>query len=413
MSFIPVLKAIGRGIGSVLTPQDEEALIRTPPFIPGSIYAPTTIPSSTDETDVEYSGLPDQIGMIPPTLPPAKKPSKVAMIGQLLQGGIDAASTPNVAYGGPTDIFRGMSNAGQMARQREMQDSAQAQTKAKMQADLSMLPMRQREIAAKIKADEALAGYYKARGDAETADMNKPKPRYVSTSLGMFDTETGQYIGRGEKMVKVSADVARQFKLAVPDDVTEVEVPESVYERMLPHINQKPPTETPTEATARRTREADELNLKGDDRVNYIAGRNVIRRESSGGGGRQRQMTPTQAGSIERRKDAALLKAKEKFEAGMKAIKSGSNPLLGGLMGNKSNAPQFANEAEAYNWWNSENQRIQDAYENEIEAATGQPLTPFQYPKKAPVAATQQEETREYMGAIYRKDKKTGQWVRQ
>lgn len=108
------LGRFGRVIGDALTPEEELALIQTPPFMP----------SASGETDVEY-GL-DQSAMAPSVVPPTFQPRQtkpgwkgVLMAG--LQGAIDGASTPNVAYGGPTDIMRAASNASEMARQRQMQ----------------------------------------------------------------------------------------------------------------------------------------------------------------------------------------------------------------------------------------------------------------------------------------------------
>ncbi len=42
------------------------------------------------------------------------------LLAMMAQSGIDAAATPNIAGGGMTDIFRGMSNAGKMAQDRDL-----------------------------------------------------------------------------------------------------------------------------------------------------------------------------------------------------------------------------------------------------------------------------------------------------
>jgi hypothetical protein len=57
-------------------------------------------------------------------LPQRRKRSVMSVLGDVVQAGADGAATPNVAYGGATDILRAMSNAGDMGRQRQMQDMA-------------------------------------------------------------------------------------------------------------------------------------------------------------------------------------------------------------------------------------------------------------------------------------------------
>lgn len=113
-----------------LGPTLDDEMARTPPFVE----------SRTDETGVEY-GLPVPM-TVPPTNPPSQSKKTALLVADMLRAGADAASTPNVAYGGPTDIFRGMSNAGQMARQRELQDYSVARQKA---ADMFARSKDQRE----------------------------------------------------------------------------------------------------------------------------------------------------------------------------------------------------------------------------------------------------------------------------
>lgn len=77
--------------------------------------------------------------------------------------------------------------------------------------------------------------------------------------------------------------------------------------------------ETPEQATTRRTKEADTLNLKGDVRTNYIAGRNVTGRAKSGGDGRK-QANPATFSTIENRKGEDFKAIAKKTEKAIAAL---------------------------------------------------------------------------------------------
>lgn len=64
-------------------------------------------------------------------------------------------------------------------------------------------------------------------------------------------------------------------------------------------------------ATARRMKEADQMGLKGSDRVNYVAGKNVIRAPKGNGAGGDQRGKPGQFQMAERTKANRLAEAEE------------------------------------------------------------------------------------------------------
>jgi len=129
--------------------------------------------------------------------------------------------------------------------------------------------------------------------------------------------------------------------------------------------------------TARRIKEADQLGLKGSDRINYIAGKNVIRPPKAGGAGGQASQKDFRV--IEANKNSAMLKAKVAAQKEEAKIKANKDFLV---------TPEQKQEEIAKVWqnYNDQMEQIQNGYESNILAAGGS-IAPRQPAATEPPAA--------------------------
>lgn len=223
-----------------------------------------------------------------PVLNPPKRPgffSKLrAAAPSMIDAGLIAVGTPNIAYGGPTDIaravFGGMRGAEAIRTNRDAYAADQARRDAQAEA---MLALRQRQTEA-------------AEAQRERAARRE---RYVNVGGAVFDTETKQYLnpkeaqiardfdrwrkqanemglkpgspeyqhyastgklpdwygkpeppqrttGQPKSMVTVPADFAKKHFIYVPDGQPTVQIPEATYNNILKdERDAKKPTRQP------------------------------------------------------------------------------------------------------------------------------------------------------------------------
>lgn len=131
-----------------------------------------------------------------------------------------------------------------------------------------------------------------------------------------------------------------------------------------PTVKAPTPTREEMDAAgeARRTKMADQMGLKGPDRINYIAGKNVIRPPKVAGSGGQASQKDFRV--IENNKNNAMLKAKVAAQKAEAKIKADPNIML---------TPEQRQEAIAKVWSDYDDQmsQIQNGYESNILAAGG------------------------------------------
>ncbi|HXI85269.1 MAG TPA: hypothetical protein VNL17_14405 [Verrucomicrobiae bacterium] len=135
----------------------------TPPFLPGRIPGFGTPPT------------PIVPGPAPaPQQAPTPAPQQGGLrsrIGDMLQSGIDAAATPNVAYGGPVDIMRGLQSADVQRRNRALQ---QMQLERQRQQDELVRRNTESEIAARGENTETLRQQREATA-AQRQELAQPR----------------------------------------------------------------------------------------------------------------------------------------------------------------------------------------------------------------------------------------------
>ena len=135
--------------------------------------------------------------------------------------------------------------------------------------------------------------------------------------------------------------------------------------------------------TARRMKEADQLGLKGNDRINYIAGKNVIRPPKAGGSGGG-GMSPANARAIEARKNADMLAAKR--EAQREENKILAMKDIDFLQSHPGIDASVAREQMRQKVWDDDKnkmEQIQQGYEGAI-LATGGSIAPRQAAAASP-----------------------------
>ena len=225
------------------------------------------------------------------------------------------------------------------------QDVGAAEARAKIAANQAEQQRRQAQAEA---SGEHLykQGQTEERRQAQIDyQMRHPKPRppvVLSPGARAVDPETKEVIGEGGPM-KPLAPTREEMDAA---------------------------------GTARRIKEADQLGLKGPDRINYIAGKNVIRPPKTGAGG---QASQKDYRVIETNKNNAMLQAKRAAQKEEARIKANKDFLV---------TPEQKKEEIAKVWqnYNDQMEQIQNGYESNILAAGGS-IAPRQTAATEPPAA--------------------------
>jgi len=128
----------------------------------------------------------------------------------MVRGGIDAAATPNVAFGGPTDVFRALQNSGQMSQQRDI-----AAEQLRRQHLMDMLAqnkdaLAQQNFLRQMKVEEDNAAHQRAMEQAASrrADLEEQQNQA---------TQTGAFVGRGGEFVPKNTEImATPLQLPTP-----------------------------------------------------------------------------------------------------------------------------------------------------------------------------------------------------
>lgn len=201
MSIMDVLKATGRGIGKLPRMIGDAEYDSTPIYQQG---APTDMPSmpiSAQMTpdgptyDMDMGG--DGTGMPGPPVQVGTAKRKNAFgrfmgsAPDILRAGVSAAATPNIAYGGPTDVFRGIA-AGQQSEQdsqdRHLQQQRQVQQdsylQAKREADIRDINAQEQERLRKASLPARYGGPWVPIGGGKEANRETGEIRSAPTGTG-------------------------------------------------------------------------------------------------------------------------------------------------------------------------------------------------------------------------------------
>lgn len=167
------------------------------------------------------------LGFINPSQPTWKQ-RLLAALPRMLQGGIDAAATPNVAFGGPLDVFRALQNAGQMGQQRDL--LAWNMQRQRMQDALNYAKeerARQDELR-KLALLEETQRHQNAMESAQSRRLDLDE-------LAKQASEIGAFSGRGGEFAPAQTEIAAS-PLQLPP------MPEATSAADLPVT---PPPQTP------------------------------------------------------------------------------------------------------------------------------------------------------------------------
>ena len=233
---------------------------------------------------------------------------------------------------------------------RQMQEYGQnvdaAEARAKITANQAEQQRRQAQAEAQgshYAKQEQTEEMKQAQIDYQMRHPKQPAPTVLSPGARAIDPLTGRVIGEGGPMKPMAP--------------TREEMDEA--------------------GTARRMKEADQMGLKGPDRINYIAGRNVIRPPKTGRDGGQASQKDFRV--IEANKNSAMLKAKVAAQREEAKIKANKDFLV---------TPEQKQEEIAKVWanYNDQMEQIQNGYESNILAAGGS-IAPRQPAATEPPAA--------------------------
>ena len=226
------------------------------------------------------------------------------------------------------------------------QDVGVAEARAKIAANQAEQQRKQAQAEAQgshYAKQEQTEEMKQAQIDYQMRHPKQPAPTVLSPGARAIDPLTGRVIGEGGPMKPMAP--------------TREEMDEA--------------------GTARRMKEADQMGLKGPDRINYIAGRNVIRPPKTGRDGGQASQKDFRV--IEANKNSAMLKAKVAAQREEAKIKANKDFLV---------TPEQKQEEIAKVWanYNDQMEQIQNGYESNILAAGGS-IAPRQPAATEPPAA--------------------------
>ena len=213
---------------------------------------------------------------------------------------------------------------------------------------------------------------------AQAAEAKAEEDRKIAMAESQEALRNEQMETQRRQQSKIDWEMAKEPKPLSPINVAPGGTLVDPTGKVLYHSAPAPTKETPGEATVRRTKEADDLGLKGSDRTNYIAGRNVIRPPRAEGRGSQATFR-----AIEQNKSNRMLNAKKAAQKAEAELASATGEF--GLP--LSPQEREARRKKIWSDYEDQMQLIQQSYESEIISQGGS-IAPQAPQTPAPASAS-------------------------